>query len=112
MWSLDIACHVPAGMRLAIETVSVRLVAQRGVLSPVVLGQTDILSRPVNPLAFFPWTQAFYGGDIQTPIDQRWFGFHSLTRLYVAGPVEKLTFSAGFAAWTRLDQDSPTSISA
>jgi LysM repeat protein len=97
VWSLDIACHVPAGMRLAIETVSGRLVAQPGVLSPVVLGETDILARPVNPLAFFPWIQSFYSGDIQNPIDQRWFGFHSLTRLYVAGPIEKLMFSAGFA---------------
>jgi LysM repeat protein len=97
VWSLDVACEVPAGMRLVVESVSGRLVESRGVLSPVVLGETDILARPVNPLAFFPWVQSSYSGDIQNPMDQRWFAFHSATRLYVAGPVEKLTFSAGFA---------------
>jgi LysM repeat protein len=97
IWSVQIACHVPAGMRLVIENVSGRCLQQRGVLSPVLLGETDILARPVNPVAFFPWVQGFYSGDIQNPTDQRWFGFHSATKLYVAGPVENLTFSAGFA---------------
>jgi hypothetical protein len=95
--SVDIACPVPAGMRLVIETVSGRLVQSQGVLSPMVLGQTDILARPTNPVAFFPWVQSFYSGDIDNPIDQRWFAFHSATRLYVAGPVQTITFSAGFA---------------
>jgi LysM repeat protein len=100
--SVQIPCQIPAGMRLVIESVSGRCVQSRGVLSPVVLGETDILARPVNPLAFFPWIQSFYGGDISDPIDQRWFGFHSATKLYVAGPVGSLTFSAGFAG---LDPD-------
>jgi LysM repeat protein len=96
VWSLDIACHVPAGMRLVVESVSGRLVQQQGgLLSPVVFGETDVLARPVNPLAFFPWVQSFYSGDISGPISERWFAFHSATQLYVAGPVEKLTFSAG-----------------
>jgi LysM repeat protein len=97
VWSLQMPCQVPAGMRLVIESVSGRCVQSRGVMSPVVFGETDILARPVNPLAFFPWVQSFYSGDIQSPIDQRWFGFHSATKLYVAGPVGSLTFSAGFA---------------
>jgi LysM repeat protein len=95
--SVEIACHVPVGMRLVIESVSGRLLQQAGILSPIVFGETDILARPVNPLAFFPWVQSFYSGDIQHPIDQRWFAFHSATKLYVAGPVENLTYSAGFA---------------
>lgn len=97
VFSVQIACPVAAGMRLVIESVSGRLVQQQGLLSPIVLGQTDILARPENPVAFFPWVQSFYSGDIQQPIDQRWFAFHSATRLYVAGPVQNLTFSAGFA---------------
>jgi LysM domain len=96
VWSLDIACPVPAGMRLVIEGVSGRCVESSGVLSPVVLGETDILARPVSPLAFFPWIPSVYSSDIRNPVDQRWFAFNSATRLYVAGPVEKLTFSAGF----------------
>jgi LysM repeat protein len=100
--SVQVPCQVPAGMRLVIESVSGRCVQSRGVLSPVVLGETDILARPVNPLAFFPWVQSFYSGDIQNPIYQRWFGFHSATKLYVAGPVGSFTFSAGFAG---LDPD-------
>ena len=97
IFSVEIACPVPAGMRLVIESVSGRLLQQQGLLSPIVMGETDILARPVNPLAFFPWVQSFYSGDIQGSIDQRWFAFHSSTRLYVAGHVENLTFSAGFA---------------
>jgi LysM domain len=97
IFSVEIACPIPAGMRLVIENVSGRLVQSEGVLSPIVLGQTDILARPVNPVAFFPWVQSFYSGDIQNPIDQRWFAFHSATRLYVIGPLQNLTFSAGFA---------------
>jgi hypothetical protein len=97
VFSVQIACPVPAGIRLVVESVSGRLVQQQGLLSPIVLGQTDILARPENPVAFFPWVQSFYSGDIQHPIDQRWFAFHSATRLYVAGPVQNLTFSAGFA---------------
>jgi hypothetical protein len=97
IFSVDVPCPVSAGMRLVIESVSGRLVQQKGLLSPICVGQTDILARPVNPLAFFPWVQSFYSGDIQNPIDERWFAFHSATRLYVAGPVQNLTFSAGFA---------------
>jgi LysM repeat protein len=95
--SVNVACPVPAGLRLVMETVSGRLVQAQGQLSPLVLGETDVLAQPVNPLAFFPWFQSFYSGDIHDPIDQRWFAFHSATRLYVAGPVQNLTFSAGFA---------------
>ncbi len=97
VFSIDIACAVPAGMRLVIETVSGRLLQQQGQLSPIVLGATDILARPVSPLAFFPWVQSFYDGDIDSAIEQRWFAFHAATRLYVAGPIANLTFSAGFA---------------
>jgi hypothetical protein len=61
-----------------------------------------IAAAPVNPLAFVRWIQGFYSGDIQNPIDQRWFGFHSPTRLYVAGPIEKLTFKCRIAG---LDPD-------
>jgi LysM domain-containing protein len=95
--SVNVACTIPAGMRLVVESVSGRLVQAQGVLSPMVFGATDILARPENPLAFFPWVQSFYSGDIENPVDQRWFAFHSATRLYVAGPVQTLTFSAGFA---------------
>jgi LysM repeat protein len=97
LWTIKVACNVPAGMRLVIETVSGQCVQQTGILAPVVMGEIDVLGQPVNPLAFFPWAQSFYSGDIQDPIQQRWFGFHSATRLYVAGPVDGLTFSAGFA---------------
>jgi hypothetical protein len=65
-------------------------------LSPLFLGELDVLSRPVNPLAFFPWVQSFDGGDVKDG-DQRWFAFNSVTSLYVAGPVDHLTFSAGFS---------------
>jgi hypothetical protein len=82
-------------MRLVIETVSARCVLQPGVLSPLCLGELDVLSRPVNPLAFFPWVQSFDGGDVKDG-DQRWFAFNSATSLYVVGPVDHLTFSAGF----------------
>ncbi len=95
--SIDVACPIPAGLRLVIESVSGRCVQSRGVLSPIGMCATDVLARPVNPVAFFPWVQSFYSGDIQNPIDQRWFAFHSATRLYVSGPVGSLTFSAGFA---------------
>lgn len=94
--AIQVACNVPAGMRLVIETVSARCVLQPGVLSPLCLGELDVLSRPVNPLAFFPWVQSFDGGDVKDG-DQRWFAFNSATSLYVAGPVDHLTFSAGFS---------------
>jgi LysM repeat protein len=94
--AVQVPCNVPAGMRLVIETVSAECVLQPGVLFPLILGELDVLMRPVNPLAFFPWVQTFYGADV-TDGSSRWFGFHSETRLYVAGPVDHLTFSAGFA---------------
>jgi LysM repeat protein len=94
--AIQVPCNVPAGMRLVIETVSARCVLQPGVLSPLFLGELDVLNRPVQPLAFFPWVQSFDGGDVKDG-DQRWFAFHSATSLYVAGPVDHLTFSAGFS---------------
>jgi hypothetical protein len=94
--AIQVACTVPAGMRLVIETVSAEAVLQPGQLFPLMLGELDALMRPVNPLAFFPWVQSFYGGDTKDA-DGRWFGFHTATRLYVAGPIDHLTFSAGFA---------------
>ena len=94
--AVQVPCHVPVGMRLVIETVSAECVTQPGVLFPLILGQLDVLMRPVNPLAFFPWVQSFYSGDM-TGGAGRWFAFHTATRLYVAGPVDHLTFSAGFA---------------
>ena len=93
--AIQVTCNVPAGMRLAIETVSARCVLQPGILSPLFLGELDILNRPVQPLAFFPWVQSFDGDDVKDG-DQRWFAFHTPTRLYVPGPVDHLTFSAGF----------------
>jgi LysM repeat protein len=94
--AVQVPCNVPAGMRLVIETVSAECVLQPGVLFPLFLGELDVLMRPVNPLAFFPWVQSFYGADVADGAS-RWFGFHTPTRLYVAGPVDHLTFSAGFA---------------
>ena len=97
IWSINVACNVPPGMRLVIESVSGQCVLQSGVLDPVVMGEIDVLGQPANPLAFFPWVQTFYSGDIHDATSPRWFAFHSATRLYVAGPVENLTFSAGFS---------------
>jgi LysM repeat protein len=96
IWSIKVACTVPTGMRLVIESLSGQCVLQPGMLGPVVMGEIDPLGQPSNPLAFFPWVQCFYGGDIPAGSSPRWFGFHSVTRLYVAGPVENLTFSAVF----------------
>jgi LysM repeat protein len=94
---VTVPCTVPAGMRLVIENVSARLVLQPGTMAPLILGELDVLARPVNQLAFFPWVQSFYSGDV-TDGDARWFAFNTPTQLYVAGPVDHLTFSAGFGA--------------
>ncbi|MFZ0718370.1 LysM peptidoglycan-binding domain-containing protein [Mycobacterium sp.] len=101
--SINVACTVPAGMRLVIENVSAQCVLQPGTLAPLIMGEIDVLGRPANPLAFFPWIQSFYSGDINDAITERWFAFHSATRIYVAGPVQNLTFSAGFGG-TDADQ--------
>lgn len=69
---------------------------QPGILFLLILGDLDVLMRPVQPLAYFPWVQSFYGGDIKDG-DSRWFAFHTATRSYVAGPIDHLTFSAGFS---------------
>jgi phage tail protein X len=99
IWSINIGCNVPAGMRLVIESASGQCVQETGMLATVVLGEIDILGQPVNPLAFFPWVQSFFSGDIPAGgITPRWFGFHSSTQIYVAGPVENLTFSAVFVS--------------
>jgi LysM repeat protein len=95
--AIKIACDVPAGMRLVIESVSGQCVQQNGMLFPLVLGEIDVLGRPVQPLACFPWVQSFYSADIQNATSPRWFAFHTATRLYVTGPVDHLTFSAGFS---------------
>src|SRR6201990_1261657 len=50
--AIQVPCNVPAGMRLVIETVSARCVLQPGVLFSLFLGDLDVLSRPVTPLAF------------------------------------------------------------
>jgi LysM repeat protein len=94
--AVQVPCNVPAGMRLVIEIVSAQAAVQPGRLFPLILGELDVLMRPVNALAFFPWSQSFYSADT-TDSDTRWFGFHSSTHLYIGGPVDHLTFSAGFA---------------
>ncbi len=93
---VQVPCNVPAGLRLVLEAVSAECVLQPGVLFPLILGELDVLMRPVAPLAFFPWVQSVYGRDL-TDGAARWFAFHTSTRLYVTGPVDHLTFSAGFA---------------
>jgi LysM repeat protein len=93
--AVQIPCNVPVGMRLVIETVSAQCVQQPGVLFPLILGELDPLNRPVQPLAFFPWVQSFDSADIKDG-DPRWFALHTATHLYVAGPADHLTFSAGF----------------
>jgi len=92
---VTVPCTVPAGMRLVIENVSARLVLQPGTMAPLILGELDVLGRPVNQLAFFPWVQSFYAGDV-TEGAARWFAVNTPTRVYVAGPADHLTFSAGF----------------
>lgn len=92
---VKVACNVPAGMRLVIESVSGRCVMQGGVLFPLALGEVDALNQPEHPLACFPWIQSFDSADIDATAP-RWFAFHVATRLYVTGPVDHLTFSAGF----------------
>jgi LysM repeat protein len=51
---VKIACDVPAGMRLVIESVSGRCLMQGGVLFPLALGEVDALGQPEQPLACFP----------------------------------------------------------
>jgi hypothetical protein len=46
-------------------------------------------------LACWKAGQSFYSADIDATAP-RWFAFHVANRLYVAGPVDHLTFSAGF----------------
>jgi hypothetical protein len=83
-------------MRLVIESVSGHCVQQQGMLYPLALGEIDALGITEQPLAIFPWVQSFYSADIKDAISERWFAFHTATRLYVSGPVDHLTFGAGF----------------
>ncbi len=94
---IKIPCKVPAGMRLVIETVSARCVNQKGMLSPMALGEVnEPLGCIDKPLAFFPWIQSFLSEDFEDKGRDRWFGFHTPARLYVDGPVDHITFSSGF----------------
>jgi LysM repeat protein len=100
--AIKISCKVPAGMRLVIESVSGHCVLQQGMLYPLALGEIDALGITEQPLAIFPWVQSFYGADIQNVDSEQWFAFHTATRLYVPGPIDHLTFAAGFIG---LDQN-------
>ena len=57
---------------------------------------TKIAQRYYGDANLFGRVQRFYNGDM-TDGAGRWFAFHTATRLYVVGPVDHLTFSAGFA---------------
>jgi len=84
-------------MRLVIESVSARCVNQKGMLFPLALGEVnDPLGCIQTPVAFFPWVQSFRSEDISDAWTPRWFGVHAVTRLYVDGPVDHITFSSGF----------------
>jgi hypothetical protein len=81
-------------MRLVIENVSARYVAQQGILFPLALGEPNPLGEIDAPLACFPWIPA---GDVLDPANEPvWFAFNCDTKIYIDGPVDGVTFGAGY----------------
>jgi LysM repeat protein len=108
---VKVACNLPAGMRLVIESVSGRCVQQQGMLFPLALGEVDALGQPEQPLACFPWVQSFYSADLQDAESRG--GSRSTSRPVCTWPGRSITSPSvpGSSAWNKTSQDSPRRIS-